>query len=220
MTLSIDRPGKGSRKGRLPRCGRALTPHPRAGNAVLHWLSSQRQEGFWLQSRASSASFCTYCQLKTVIMFPTSQFVALKRNVKRPLWPQTYIFPMTINIFDKRMLMIKRCRILILTQGFSIQMHIDKQTHKQQQKATLTSLAPIDRPRRLLCYQGVAWKMLVYQGAAWMIWCLLGLCLQHGVGVPGGCLDDMVFAGVVLALWRCGTRGLLGRCWCTRGLLG
>jgi hypothetical protein len=61
---------------------------------------------------------------------------------------------------------------------------------------------------------------LRYQGVAWVIWCLLGLCLHYGVvvpggcledaGVPGGCFDDMVFAGVVLEMRCCGTRGLLG----------
>ena len=69
-TLSIDRPGKGIERGRCTRCGR----RPAGKCAVLRWLSSQRQEGFWLQCRASSARFYTYFHLKIGIFSQNRHF--------------------------------------------------------------------------------------------------------------------------------------------------
>ena len=69
-TLSILGPGKGIERGRCTQAWRALT----CGGAVLHWLANERQEGFWLQCRASFFRFYTYFQFKIGIFLKNHPF--------------------------------------------------------------------------------------------------------------------------------------------------
>ena len=94
MTLSIDRPGKGIERGLRTRSWRGLTWI----DTVLHWLANERQGRLWLQCRASFLTFTLISNSK-LSFFSKSQNLALKRNVKRPLWLQTYIFPMNNQSF-------------------------------------------------------------------------------------------------------------------------
>ena len=180
MTLSIDRPGKGIERGRCTRCGRApACPCARSRRASLasKWATEASRSAVPGVLRALLHIFPT----QNCHFLQKSPNLALKRNAKRPFWPQTYIFPMKNQHFWWKNATFSMGG-LVLVFGWSWgglglmkgRWRIDeginegsmkdrwikskKQTKKENKKNKEATLykqirqLPIARPRRLLCY--------------------------------------------------------------------